>query len=81
MIPQHMFNIANVSDITIIDVANAHKLIKYYTGSVENLNAENFQAYVDLVSDAWFAIGHHKTVDYLIEYGVPVFQYLFAYEG
>lgn len=43
VIPMQMFNIANASDITDIDVANAHKLIEYYVGSVENINEENLQ--------------------------------------
>merc|ERR1712073_47755 len=81
MVPQQIFNIANTSDITNIDVENAHKLIEYYTGSVENLNAEHLQALVDMFTDSWFAYGHHKTVDYLTRHGVPVFQYFFAYEG
>ena len=43
VIPMQMFNIANASDITDIDVANAHKLIEYYVGSVENINEEHLQ--------------------------------------
>ena len=76
-----MFAIANVSDITNVDVENARKLIEYYFGSIENLNADHFQALIDMYTDSWFAYGHHKTVDYLMKHGVPVFQYLFAYEG
>ena len=34
-----------------------------------------------MYTDAWFAYGHHKTVEYLTRHGVIVFQYLFAYEG
>ena len=81
MAPQQFFAIANVSDITNVDVENAHKLVEYYMGSEENLNPDHFQGLVDMYTDSWFAYGHHKTVDYLMKHGVPVFQYLFAYEG
>ena len=76
-----IFNIGNASDITNQDVANAHALIEYYVGSVENINEENLQGMIDIFTDSWFAYGHHKTVDYLTKYDVPVFQYFFGYQG
>ena len=57
------------------------KLLDYYVGSVEDINEENSQGIIDMYTDAWFAYGHHKTVEYLTRHGVIVFQYLFAYEG
>ena len=57
------------------------KLLDYYIGSVEDINEENSQGIIDMYTDAWFAYGQHKTVDYLTRHGVIVFQYLFAYEG
>ena len=39
------------------------------------------QGMVDIFTDSWFAYGHHRTVDYLTKFGVPVFQYFFGYEG
>ena len=57
------------------------KLLNYYVGSVEDINEDNSQGIIDMYTDAWFAYGHHKTVEYLTRYGVIVFQYLFAYEG
>ena len=41
----------------------------------------NVQGMVDMYTDAWFAYGHHRTVNYLTQYGVPTFQYIFAYPG
>ena len=57
------------------------KLLDYYVGLVEDINEENSQGIIDMYTDAWFAYGHHKTVEYLTRHGVIVFQYLFAYEG
>ena len=41
--PTLLFNIGNASDITNIDVENAHKLLEYYVGTIENINGENIQ--------------------------------------
>ena len=79
--PTLLFNIGNASDITKIDVENAHKLLEYYVGTVESINGENIQGIVDLFTDAWFSYGHHKTVDYLLKHGVTTFQYYFSYRG
>ena len=62
-------------------IENAHKLLDYYIGSVGNISEENVQGMVDMYTDAWFAYGHHRTVNYLTQYGVPTFQYIFAYPG
>ena len=62
-------------------IENAHKLLDYYIGSVGNISEENVQGMVDMYTDAWFAYGHHRTVNYLTQYGVPTFQYIFAYAG
>ena len=43
MAPTLLFNIGNASDITNIDVGNAHKLLEYYVGTIENINGENIQ--------------------------------------
>ena len=80
IVTRFIFNIANESDITDNDRSNARQLLSYYTGS-DSLDALNIKALVDLYTDSWFAYGHHKTVDRLTFWGVPVFQYFFAYEG
>ena len=81
IVPQLIFNIADRTDVTDTDIENAHKLLDYYIGSVENISEENVQGMVDMYTDAWFAYGHHRTVNYLTQYGVPTFQYIFAYPG
>ena len=81
IVPQLIFNIADRSDVTDTDIENAHKLLDYYIGSVGNISEENIQGMVDMYTDAWFAYGHHRTVKYLTQYGVPTFQYIFAYPG
>ena len=81
VVPQLIFNIADRADVTDTDIENAHKLLDYYIGSVGNISEKNIQGMVDMYTDAWFAYGHHRTVNYLTQYGVPTFQYIFAYPG
>ena len=42
--PKLLFNIADESEITDNDIENAHKLLNYYAGSVDNINEEHKEA-------------------------------------
>ena len=78
---QYMFNIANKSDITEEDVEKAHALVEFYVGSMENINEEHKHGMFDLFTDAVFLYGTYKTINYFLEHGVTVFQYILTYRG
>ena len=67
------------------EVAKGHKLINFYAGSLDNINSniteENLQGMVDYFTDGSFLYSSRKTLDYLREYGVTVYQYIFTYTG
>eukprot|EP00091_Calanus_sinicus_P022818 TRINITY_DN7448_c0_g1_i3.p1 TRINITY_DN7448_c0_g1~~TRINITY_DN7448_c0_g1_i3.p1 ORF type:complete len:435 (+),score=107.28 TRINITY_DN7448_c0_g1_i3:279-1583(+) len=79
--PRALFNIANASEVTVEDVENAHKLVEYYVGSVENMNEDHKQGMFDMFTDAGFLYGTHKTINYFLEHGMTVYQYILTYEG
>jgi len=79
--PQSLFNIANRSEITEDDVENAHTIVEYYVGSIDNIDAEHKQGMFDMFTDAGFLYGTYKTIQYLLEYGVPVYQYILTHRG
>ena len=60
---------------------NAYKVTEYYVGSTENINLDNKQGLFDMFTDSGFLYGTYKTINYLIEKGVPVYQYILSYEG
>ena len=79
--PQSLFNIVNISEITENDVKNAHTIVEYYVGSVDNINEEHKQGMFDMFTDAGFLYGTYKTIQYLLEQGVTVYQYILTYRG
>ena len=72
-----MFNIPNQSDITEDDIEKAHELVEFYVGSMVNINEDHKQGIFDLGTDSWFLYGTYKTIKYLLQYGVTVYQYVF----
>merc|ERR1719206_199903 len=60
------------------DIAAADKLIQSYSKSGINTS---FAEYTDLFTDAIFAAGTHKLVNYLVKNNRKVFKYIFAYQG
>jgi len=78
---QALFNIANTSDITNEDVKNAHKLVEFYVGSMENIDDDHMQGMFDLFTDAVFLYGTYKTINYFLEHSITVYQYLLTYRG
>ena len=79
--PGYLFNIANISEVTELDVANTQEIVEYYVGSIENINEEHKQGMIDMFTDASFLYGVHNGINYLLEYGVKVFEYVLSYEG
>ena len=73
--------IANQSDITKDDIDKAHELVEFYVGSMDNINEDHKQGIFDLGTDSWFLYGTHKTIKYLLQYGVTVYQYVLTYGG
>ena len=76
-----MFNIPNQSDITEDDIEKAHELVEFYVGSMVNINEDHKQGIFDLGTDSWFLYGTYKTIKYLLQYGVTVYQYVLTYRG
>ena len=75
---QIMFNIPP-DLITDQDVAKAKELLEEYCGGVEDITEANKQKFMDLITDSQFLYGTHKQVNYLLEQGVPTYQYLLTY--
>ena len=63
------------------DVENAYKVIEYYFGSVENINDEHIQSFINMCTDTFFLYGHNRTIEYFLQQNMQVFQYLLTYEG
>ena len=74
-----------VGDPTPEDVKKAHEIINFYVGSIENVNShitnENIKGMVDFTTDGGFLYGTRKTLDYMRNQGVVVYQYIFSYIG
>ena len=79
--PKLLFNIADESEITAKDIENAHKLLDYYVGSVDNINEEHKEGMFKMFTDASFLFGIHNGIRYLLKHGVTVYQYVLTYQG
>jgi len=79
--PYLLFGIHNTSDVTGELINKTKMVVEFYLGSIENINIDNFQSVIDIFTDAWFLHGACKTVKYLVEQNVTVYQYIFSYEG
>ena len=79
--PLQLFNIGNASEITSKDIQNAHEIVEFYVGSIENIDSSHIQGLVDMLTDATFLYGTRKTIDYMSSHGVKIFEYIVTYEG
>ena len=70
-----------ILDITPKDVENAYKILEYYIDSVDNINLDHKQGMFDMYTDSGFLYGTYRTINYLIEKDVTVYQYILTYEG
>lgn len=75
---QIMFNIPP-DLIADEDVAKAKELLEQYCGTVEDITEDNKQKFLNLITDSQFLYGTYKQVNYLIEHGVPTYQYILTY--
>ena len=48
---------------------------------MENYDLDHKQAIFDMYTDSGFLYGTYRTVDYLVNHGSTVFQYILTYEG
>ena len=72
--PTQLFNIADPLDYTNEDFDKVNTLVEYYTGSFDNINAQHIQGAVDMITDSLFQYGTHRTIRYLVENNVTVYQ-------
>ena len=79
--PMKIFGINSPSEITDLDVQNAHKVIDFYVGGVENIDEGHRQGLFDLMTDSYFLYGTYRTINYLVTHGITVFQYILTYQG
>ena len=79
--PLNLFDIANPEEITAEDVAKSHQLLDYYVGGLENMDMAHLQGLTNMFTDSSFLFGVYKTVNYLVEQGVGVHQYMLTHKG
>ena len=79
--PLGLFDIANPEEITVEDVEKSHQLLDYYVGGVENIDMVHLQGLIDMFTDSTFLFGVFKTVNYLVQQGVGVHQYMLTHRG
>ena len=77
---QIMFNIPP-DVITEEDIDRAKEVLQFYCGNVEDINEVNKQNFINMVTDSNFLYGSYKQVNYLLEHGVPTYQYILTYVG
>ena len=78
--PRNLFNIANDSEITNDVIETTNKLIEYYVGSKENIDENHQQGLFDMFTDSVFVYGTYKTINYMVQRGMLVYQYIFTYQ-
>ena len=76
-----LFGIAYPEDMTALDLERTRQVAEFYVGGAENINEENSQGMVDMITDSAFAYGTFQTIGLLAERGVTVFSYLLTYRG
>ena len=75
-----LFAIAHNDDITTEDIENANKLLKSYVGSVEEIDQSHGQNMIDMLTDSFFLFGTQKSIKYMQDQGMNVYQYVLSYE-
>ena len=69
-----------MSDITLQDEDNMHKLVEFYLGSIDNIGENYAQNLIDMFTDAGFLFGTYKTIKYMQDQNMTVYQYILTYE-
>ena len=69
-------------DVIADDIlAKVDKIIEFYIGSLDNINEDHKQEVFNMFTDSAFLYGSYKTVKYLLDFNVPVYQYILTFEG
>ena len=79
--PMQLFNIADPNEVTPKDVENAHRIVEEYLGSVDNIDENHIPGITDMYTDAGFLYGTFKTINWLVNWNVKVFQYILKFQG
>jgi len=79
--PYDIFSVINASDYTDEIVNKTKSVVEFYLGSTDNINIDNIQSLIDIWTDAWFMHATYKTVKYMVEWNVTVYQYILTYWG
>ena len=58
-----------------------HKLADYYFNGIDNINKEHQQAIIDLFTDSSFQYCTHETINYFVQWGMTVYQYILTHKG
>ena len=69
-----------MSDITLQDEDNIHKLVEFYLGSIDNIGETYAQNLIDMFTDSGFLFGTYKTIKYMQDQNMTVYQYILTYE-
>merc|ERR1711963_196190 len=77
---RNLFGIPEIEDITSHDIRNMLKLVDYYAGSIENVNENHAQSLIDMMTDAYFLFGTHKSIGYMQNQNMTVYQYILSHE-
>ena len=57
-----------------------YQLVDFYAGSMEGINEINAQQMIDMMTDSYFLFGTYKTIEYMQNQNMTVYQYVLSYE-
>jgi len=63
------------------DVDKADQALQFYVGAANDVNEDNSQDMINMFTDSIFLWGTQKTISFMLEHGMVVFQYVLSYEG
>ena len=67
------------ADVTAADVQKSREILDFYVGGLENITEANVQGLIDMMTDSEMLYGVDKTMGYLLEQGVTVYQYILTH--
>ena len=79
LVPPRLLGLMRESDVTAEDVEKSHKILDFYVGGLENITEANVQGLINMMTDSEMLYGVDKTVGYLMEQGVTVYQYILTH--
>ena len=57
-----------------------HQLVEFYAGSMDGIDEINAQQMIDMMTDSFFLFGTYKTIKYMQNQNMTVYQYILSYE-